>query len=61
MAKIMHIGAETLRKIENGIIPDRFMFGSVLRLYYEFKITPHNMLTGDISEILKCKVGKGIK
>ena len=58
MAKIRRVGVKTLTALESGRIPDRFMFSSVLRLYYEFKISPHSMLTADVVELIEKRKNK---
>ena len=45
MAKILGVGAESLTKIEQGIIPDRTSVSIVIKLSQYFNIEPHKLFT----------------
>ena len=45
MAKILEIGAASLTKIEQGIIPYRVSASIVIKLAQHFSIEPHRLFT----------------
>ena len=49
MAKILHIGVKSLRKIEKGKIPPRLGIYFLFYIYKHFRIKPKDMFLQDLS------------
>ena len=49
MAKIMHVGMQTLNKIENGEIPKKMDIDVFDNVYKAFGIAPHEQLSIDLT------------
>ena len=50
MAKRLHIGVYSLKKIENDIIPPRLGFDILFYFYPNFSISPEQILSADLSK-----------
>lgn len=51
MAKRLHIGVETLRKIECGKIPPRMPLTVLIEIYRCFGFTPSQIITSDVLQL----------